>query len=58
MTKQKCVRTYDREGFRERSGCEDLNKWLEYGWRVVMAIQKSDYNEYIIEREVDVSRME
>ncbi len=61
MTEQKCVRTYDKNEFSNnetRECCEELNPYLEYGWKVVFITAKADYIEYIIEREVDNSRME
>ena len=61
MTEQKCVRTYDKNEFSNNETsvcCEELNSYLKYGWYVVSITPKSDYIEYIIEREVDNSRME
>ena len=61
MTEQKCVRTYDTNQFNyngTRVCCEELNSYLKYGWYVVYITPKTDYIEYIIEREVDNSRME
>jgi hypothetical protein len=34
------------------SNCKQLNSFLEEGWKVVMVTPKSNYNEYIIEKEV------
>ena len=61
MTEQKCVRTYDFDVSRNQttSGCcKELNSYLEKGWKLVMVTPKPDYNEYIIEREVDAGRKE
>ena len=63
MTEQKCVRTHYTEGHKAEVGCRDLNSYLECGWKVVMvtpvsSLNKYIVNEYIIEREVDTSRME
>ena len=61
MTEQKCVRTYDKNEFSNnetRVCCKELNPYLEKGWKVVFITSKVDYIEYIIEREVDNSRME
>lgn len=61
MTEQKCVRTYDKDNscsHTTKACCEDLNSYLKCGWKIVMVTPKTDYNEYIIEREVDTSRME
>ena len=41
-----------------KENCESLNSYLENGWKVVIVTPKSNYNEYIIEKEVDNSRME
>ena len=56
MIKQHCVRTYDIN----YSGNSDktLNSFLEEGWKVIMVTPKSNYNEYIIEKEVEDSEAE
>ena len=56
MIKQYCVRTYDIN----YSGDSDktLNSYLNEWWKVVMVTPKSNYNEYIIEKEVEVSEVE
>ena len=36
----------------------DLQKYLDEGWKVVMVTPKSNYNEYIIEKEVKDSEVE
>lgn len=56
MIKQKCVRTYEINysgcsNPSASSNCEQLNSFLEKGWKVVMVTPKSNYNEYIIEKE-------
>lgn len=66
MTEQKCVRTYDKNEFCDnkynknetRVCCEELTSYLEKGWWVVFITPRVDYTEYIIEREVDNTRME
>ena len=58
MVKQRCVRTYEvnYSGYNNNPcatpNCEHLNSFLEKGWKVVMVTPKSNYNEYIIEKEV------
>ena len=54
MVKQKCVRTYEANysGYPSTTNCEQLNSFLEEGWKVVMVTPKSNYNEYIIEKEI------
>lgn len=58
MIKQKCVRTYEvnYSGYNNNPcatvNCEYLNSLLEKGWKVVMVTPKSNYNEYIIEKEI------
>lgn len=57
MIKQKCVRTYEINysgcsNPSATSNCEQLNSFLEEGWKVVMVTPKSNYNEYIIEKEI------
>ena len=53
MKEQRCVRTYEIEYTDpcNKSNYEELNKYLNCGWKVVMVTPKSGYNEYIIERE-------
>ena len=64
MTKQKCVRTYEvnYSGFQmnpcAKENCESLNSYLENGWKVVIVTPKSDYNEYIIEKEIKDKEIE
>lgn len=65
MTKQMCVRTYEmpdyyssRKELCSEVNCKKLNTLFERGWKVVFATPKADYIEYILEREVDTSRME
>ena len=64
MTKQHCVRTYEENysGFQNnpcaKANCETLNSYLNEGWKVVMVTPKSNYNEYIIEKEVEGSEVE
>lgn len=60
MTKQKCVRTYDsvRSTHDTSYCCTELSEYLNDGWKVVFVTPRTDYTEYIIEREVDDSRME
>lgn len=59
MVEQKCVRTYevDYSGYSNNpcaaANCEYLNSFLKEGWKVVMVTPKSNYNEYIIEKEVE-----
>ena len=56
MTKQKCVRTYElycgKSNYTTEDNCEELNDFLNEGWKVVMVTPKPDYNEYILEKEV------
>lgn len=58
MIKQHCVRTYEvnYSGVYRNpcatENCETLNSFLEDGWKVVMVTPKSNYNEYIIEKEI------
>lgn len=57
MIKQKCVRTYEMNfsgciNPSAASNCKQLNSFLEEGWKVVMVTPKSNYNEYIIEKEI------
>lgn len=54
MIKQYCVRTYEKNYSEEN--CETLNSYLNEGWKVVRVTPKSNYNEYIIEKEVEDSR--
>ena len=64
MIKQYCVRTYevDYHGYQSNPcgavNCEVLNSYLKNGWRVVMVTPKSNYNEYIVEKEVEDSKKE
>ena len=53
MKEQFCVRTYEKEPTDscDKSNYEELNKYLNRGWKVVMVTPKPGYNEYIIERE-------
>ena len=57
MVKQKCVRTYElyygKNNYATKDNCKELNDCLNEGWKVVMATPKPDYNEYIIEKEVE-----
>lgn len=59
MKEQRCVRTYEvnYSGYQMNPctevNCDNLNSYLKFGWKVVMVTPKSNYNEYIIEREVD-----
>lgn len=59
MKEQKCVRTYEvnYSGCQmnpcARENCEYLNDHLKQGWKVVMVTPKSNYNEYIIEKEIE-----
>ena len=60
MTEQKCVRTYDNIDYNScvESICsKELNSLLERGWKVVFITPRPTYTEYIIEREIDNSRM-
>jgi hypothetical protein len=62
MIKQRCVRTYEERytGYQSNPcaavNCEYLNSFLEKGWKVVMVTPKSNYNEYIIEKEIEDSK--
>ena len=62
MTKQCCVRTYEvnYSGYRNnpcgKENCELLNSYLENGWKVIVVTPKSNYNEYIIEKEIKDSK--
>ena len=64
MTKQKCVRTYEvnyscyQQNPCAKENCEVLNSYLENGWKVVMVTPKSNYNEYIIEKEIKDKEIE
>ena len=64
MIKQYCVRTYevDYSGYSGnpcgKINCEVLNSYLDEGWKVVMVTPKSNYNEYIIEKDIEESEME
>lgn len=61
MTEQKCVRTYDNINYNScvESICsKELNSLLERGWKVVFITPRPTYTEYIIEREIDNSRIE
>ena len=55
MTKQFCVRTYDKNACNgylwSEDTCNELNLALKEGWKVVMVTSKPEYNEYIIEKE-------
>lgn len=59
MIKQRCVRTYEvnYSGYQmnpcTKVNCELLNDYLENGWKVVMVTPKSNYNEYIIEKDIE-----
>ena len=56
MIEQKCVRTYDKNEFGSnttRVCCGELTSYLEKGWYVIFITPKSDYTEYIIEKEVN-----
>lgn len=57
---QKCVRTYDRAAGTCSTSycCTELSEYLKYGWKVVFVTPRTDYTEYIIEREVDNSRLD
>ena len=63
MTEQKCIRTYEinYSGYQMNPcmevNCEVLNSYLKQGWKVVFITPKEKYTEYIIEREVDNSRI-
>ena len=58
MIKQYCVRTYEENysGFQNnpcaKVNCEVLNSFLNKGRKVVVVTPKSNYNEYIIEKEI------
>ena len=39
----------------EKSNYEVLNSYLDRGWEVVMVTPKPGYNEYIIEREINIT---
>lgn len=56
MKEQHCVRTYEIEHTDpcNKSNYEELNKYLDWGWKVVMVTPKEGYNEYILEREKHV----
>ena len=54
MTEQCCVRTYEVEPIDSKSNYEELNKYLDWGWKVVTVTSKPGYNEYILEREKHV----
>ena len=63
MIKQYCVRTYEinYSGYSNpcaKVNCETLNSYLNEGWKVVVVTPKSNYNEYIIEKEVKDSEVE
>lgn len=55
MVVQKCVRTYELyyggDNYLTKNDCNELNDYLNNGWRVVMVTPKPHYNEYIIEKE-------
>lgn len=59
MIKQMCLRTYEDDycGYGSnpcaKVNCEELNAYLQAGWKVVMVTPKSNYNEYIIEKEFE-----
>ena len=61
MKEQYCVRTYDidnnevQNNNSEKSNYEVLNSYLDKGWEVVIVTPKPGYNEYIIEREINIS---
>ena len=61
MKEQYCVRTYDidnnevQNNNSEKSNYEILNSYLDKGWEVVIVTPKPGYNEYIIEREINIS---
>ena len=61
MKEQRCVRTYDidnnevQNNNSEKSNYEVLNSYLDKGWEVVIVKPKPGYNEYIIEREINIS---
>ena len=61
MKEQRCVRTYDidnnevQNNNSEKSNYEVLNSYLDKGWEVVIVTPKPGYNEYIIEREINIS---
>ena len=63
MIKQYCVRTYEinYSGYScnpcAKANCETLNSYLNEGWKVVTVTPKSNYNEYIIEKEVEDSEV-
>lgn len=58
MIKQKCIRTYEKhygtypDNPCAEVNCKTLNSYLKAGWKVVMVTPKSNYNEYIIEKEI------
>ena len=57
MVVQKCVRTYDLDCSRNAcstTNCEELNNYLNEGWTVVTVTSKSNYNEYIIEKKLQI----
>lgn len=64
MTEQKSVRTYEvnyssyNNNPCSEVNCAELNSYLKAGWKVIMITSKERYNEYIIEREIDNSKME
>lgn len=55
MVNQKCVRTYElycgKNNYATENNCDELNKFLDDGWKVVMVTPKSNYNEYIVEKQ-------
>lgn len=63
MIKQYCVRTYEinyseySDEPYAKENYETLNSYLNKGWKVVRVTPKSNYNEYIIEKEVEDSEV-
>ena len=64
MKEQRCVRTYEvnYSGYQMNPcaevNCQNLNSYLKCGWKVVMITPKSNYNEYIIEKEIKDKEIE
>ena len=64
MIKQYCVRTYEEKysGYSHnpcgKINCDVLNSYLDKGWKVVMVTPKSNYNEYIIEKDIEESEVD
>lgn len=57
MSEQICLRTYEVNYCRydgnpcAEVNCKSLNSYLQKGWKVVMVTPKSNYNEYIVEKQ-------